>query len=104
VRRLLFRTIHDIALMLDRERERREQSPTAAVVDRQSIKAPAAQKRGFNAGKKVVGRNRHIAVNTDCRLLMVNLTTADNSDSAGRDRDGLGAAGIKDRIMHRRHR
>ena len=33
VRRLLFRTIHDVALMLDRERERREQSPTAAVVD-----------------------------------------------------------------------
>lgn len=34
VRRLLFRTIHDVALMLDRERENREQSPTAAVVER----------------------------------------------------------------------
>lgn len=56
VRRLLFRTIHDVALMLDRERENREQSPTAAVVDSQSIKAPAAEKRGFDAGKKVVGR------------------------------------------------
>lgn len=33
VRRLLFRTIHDVTLMLDREREGREQSPTAAVVD-----------------------------------------------------------------------
>ena len=33
VRRLLFRTIHDVALMLDRERENREQSPSAAVVD-----------------------------------------------------------------------
>ena len=83
VRRLLFRTIHDVALMLDRERESREQSPTAAVVDSQSIKAPAAEKRGFDAGKKVVGRKRHIAVDTDGRLLMVNLTTADISDSAG---------------------
>ncbi len=46
IRRLLFRTIHDVALMLDREREGREQSPTAAVVDSQSIKAPAAEKRG----------------------------------------------------------
>ncbi len=55
VRRLLFRTIHDVTLMLDREREGREQSPGAAVVDSQSIKAPAAQKRGFDAGKKVVG-------------------------------------------------
>ena len=83
VRRLLFRTIHDVALMLDREREGREQSPSAAVIDSQSIKAPAAEKRGFDAGKKVVGRKRHIAVDTDGRLLMVNLTTADISDSAG---------------------
>jgi putative transposase len=83
VRRLLFRTLHDVTLMLDREREGREQSPSAAVIDSQSIKAPAAQKRGFDAGKKVVGRKRHIAVDTDGRLLMVNLTTADISDSAG---------------------
>src|SRR3954466_15686029 len=83
VRRLLFRTIHDVALMLDREREIREQCPSAAVVDSQSIKAPAAEKRGFDAGKKIVGRKRHIAVDTDGRLLMVNLTTADISDPAG---------------------
>jgi len=81
MRRLLFQTIHDVALMLDREREGREQSPTAAVVDSQSVKAPAAEKRGFDAAKKVVGRKRHIAVDTDGRLLMVNLTTADISDS-----------------------
>ena len=31
----------------------------------------------------MVGRKRHIAVDTDGRLLMVNLTTADISDSAG---------------------
>lgn len=83
VRRLLFCTIHDVTLMLDREREGREQRPTAAVVDSQSIKAPAAEKRAFDAGKKVLGRKRHIAVDTDGRLLMVNLTTADISDSAG---------------------
>jgi len=83
VRRLLFRTIHDVTLMLDREREGREQSPSAAVMDSQSIKAPAAQKRGFDAGKRIVGRKRHIAVDTNGRLLMVNLTTADISDSAG---------------------
>jgi putative transposase len=53
------------------------------VVDSQSIKAPAAEKRGFDAGKKVVGRKRHIAVDTYGWLVMVNLTTADISDSAG---------------------
>lgn len=31
----------------------------------------------------MVGRKRHVAVDTDGRLLMVNLTTADISDSAG---------------------
>lgn len=75
-RRFLFQTIHDIELMLDRERQGREASPIAAVIDSQSVKAPSAETRGFDAGKKVVGRKRHFAVDTDGRLLMVNLTTA----------------------------
>ena len=83
VRRLLFRTIHDIALMLDRERAGREASPSGGVLDSQTVKAPSAEKRGFDAAKKIVGRKRHIAVDTDGRLLMVNLTPADVSDSAG---------------------
>jgi transposase len=82
-RRFLFQTIHDIELMLDRERQGREQSPSAAVIDSQSVKAPSARERGFDAAKKIVGRKRHIAVDTDGRLLMVNLTPADISDSAG---------------------
>lgn len=32
---------------------------------------------------ELVGRKRHIVVDTDGRLLMVNVTTADISDSAG---------------------
>lgn len=83
VRLLLFRTIHDIALMIDRERHGREASPSGGVLDSQSVKAPAAKARGFDAAKKTVGRKRHVAVDTDGRLLMVNLTTADISDSAG---------------------
>jgi transposase len=84
MRRFLFQTIHDLALMCDRERTGREASPSAGVIDSQSVKAPAAgARRGYDAGKKVVGRKRHIAVDTDGRLLMVNLTPADISDSAG---------------------
>src|SRR5215207_9819020 len=83
VRLLLFRTIHDVALMLDRERCGREASPSAGVIDSQSVKAPMARERGYDAGKKVVGRKRHVAVDTEGRLLMVQLTTADISDSAG---------------------
>src|SRR6266571_3480090 len=83
VRQLLFRTIHDLALMLDRERAGREASPSAGILDSQSVKAPAARQRGYDAGKKILGRKRHVAVDSDGRLLMVNLTTADISDSAG---------------------
>jgi len=43
VRRLLFQTLHDVALMLDRERSGREASPTAGVIDSQTVKAPAAR-------------------------------------------------------------
>ena len=83
VRRFLFQTIHDVALMLDRERVGRKASPTGGVIDSQSVTAPEAKTRGYDAGKKIVGRKRHVAVDTDGRLLMVNLTTADISDSAG---------------------
>jgi len=83
VRRMLFQTIHDVSVMLDRERVGREASPTAGVVDSQTIKAPHGNTRGYDAAKKTVGRKRHVAVDTDGRLLMVNLTTADVSDSAG---------------------
>jgi transposase len=84
VRLLLFRTIHDIAVMMDRERAGRDASPSAGIVDSQTVKAPApGAVRGFDGGKKTVGRKRHVIVDTDGRLLMVNLTPADISDSAG---------------------
>jgi putative transposase len=83
VRLMLFRTIHDVALMLDRERAGRAASPEGGVLDSQTVKASAAKERGFDGGKRMVGRKRHVAVDTDGRLLMVNLTTADISDSVG---------------------
>jgi putative transposase len=84
VRRLLFRTLHDIALMLDRERSGREASPSAGVIDSQSVKAPhAPHGGGYDAGKRIKGRKRHVAVDTDGRLLMVHLSPADVQDAAG---------------------
>ena len=84
VRLLMFRTIHDVVAMIDRERAGRAGQPSAAILDSQSVKAPAAGgTRGFDGGKKIVGRKRHIAVDVEGRLLMVGITTADISDSAG---------------------
>jgi transposase len=82
-RRFLFQTIPDVELMLDCERAGREASPNAAVIDSQSIKAPSADTRGYDTGKRIVGRKRHIAVDADGRLLMVHLTPADIADSVG---------------------
>jgi transposase len=45
MRRFLFETIHDVELMIDRERAGREASPTAGVIDSQSVKPPAAKAR-----------------------------------------------------------
>ena len=58
VRRMLFQTIHDVALMLDRERVGREASPSGGVIDSQTVKAPFAAQRGYDGGKKIVGRKR----------------------------------------------
>lgn len=69
--------------MLNSERAGREVTPKAGVIDSQSVKVPPAETRGCDTGNKIVGRKRHLAVDTDGRLLMVNLTTADVSDSAG---------------------
>ena len=81
VRRLLFRTIHDVMLMLDREQQGRKASPSAGVIDSQTVKAPhALGGGGYDAAKRTKGRKRHVAVDTDGRLLMVNLTTADVQD------------------------
>ena len=38
--------------------------------------------RDYDVGKKDVGRTRHIAVDTDDRFLMINLTSTNISDSA----------------------
>ena len=57
--------------------------PTAGVVDSRTVKAPAAQEAGYDANKKILGRTRHIAVDTDGHLLAMNLTLADVADPTG---------------------
>jgi transposase len=66
-----------------RVRAGREGEPTAAVIDSQSVKADAvvgADSRGFDGGKLINGRKRHIVVDTLGLLLGVMVTAADIGD------------------------
>ena len=57
--------------------EDRDAQPTAAMVDSQSLRGAETvgrSSRGYDAGKKVNGRKRHIAVDT-CGLLLAILVT-----------------------------
>jgi transposase len=64
----------------------RKPEPTAAVIDSQSVKAAetvARTSRGFDAGKKINGRKRHIAVDVLGLLLVIAVTTASVQDRDG---------------------
>ena len=65
---------------------RRRPEPTAAVIDSQSVKAAETvgrTSRGYDAGKKINGRKRHIAVDTIGLLLTVLITAAGVQDRDG---------------------
>ncbi len=63
-------TINHHLVMQDRERVGREASPTAAVIDSQSVKTTESGGiRDYDGGKKIKGRKRHAMVDTDRRAL-----------------------------------
>jgi transposase len=69
-----------------RLREGRTTEPSAAVIDSQSMKAAETvgrASRGYDAGKKINGRKRHIAVDTLGLLLCVLVTAASVQDRDG---------------------
>ena len=82
----LFERINHALVMADRERAGREASPSAAIIDSQSVKTTeAGGPRGYDAGKKINGRKRHALVDTDGRALLI-----EPHPASIQDRDGGG--------------
>jgi transposase len=76
-------TMHDQLRDRVRQVAGRNRVPSAAIIDSQSVKAAeevARSSRGYDAGKKINGRKRHIAVDTTGLLLTVLITAASVQD------------------------
>ena len=88
--------IHDVLYRRTRELEGRDKTPTAAIIDSQSVKtgAEAREMVGYDAGKRVKGRKRHLVTDTLGLMLRIEVHSA-----SVQDRDT--AALVLDRITRR---
>ncbi|KOR49982.1 transposase [Xanthomonas oryzae] len=79
-----FEQMHDRLRAQWRQREGKNAEPTAAVIDAQSTRgSPQGGDSGYDAGKKIKGRKRHLVVDTLGLLLAVSITAASVQDRQG---------------------
>ena len=80
----LWKTLNHTLLMAAREAMGREASPTAGVIDSQSVKTTeSGGVSGYDAGKKTKGRKRHIITDTNGFLVGAVVHAADIQDRDG---------------------
>jgi len=80
-----FEKIHHVIRKELRKRLGREEEPSGGIIDSQSIKTTErGGVKGYDGGKKIKGRKRHILVDTQGFILTAKVTEANMND-----RDGL---------------
>jgi transposase len=88
--------VHDVLRDRVRDTDGRDPQPSAAVLDSQSVKtSEGGEQIGYDAGKRVRGRKRHLLVDTLGLLLRVVVHSASIQDRAGARRV---LTGIRDRF------
>lgn len=76
-----FEAMYDELRKLWRSRQHRSPDPTGAILDSQSVKtSPQGGPKGYDAGKKVKGRKRHLVTDTLGLLVSVLVTPASVQD------------------------